>query len=99
MEEEKVVLVDIQDQQIGTMGKMEAHEKAELHRTFSVFVLNSKRAAAQQRAREKYHSPGLWTNTCCSHQRVVNQQRGWGTPHDGGNGHDCPLGGIIYFYL
>lgn len=71
MEEEKVVLVNIQDQQIGTMGKMEAHEKAELHRAFSVFVLNSKNELLlQQRAREKYHSPGLWTNTCCSHQRV-----------------------------
>ena len=76
MEEEKVVLVDIQDQQIGSMGKMEAHEKAKLHRAFSVFVLNSKNELLlQQRAREKYHSPGLWTNTCCSHQRVGETNR------------------------
>ena len=70
MEEEKVVLVDLQDQQLGIMGKMEAHEKAELHRAFSVFILNSNgELLLQQRAREKYHSPGLWTNACCSHQR------------------------------
>ena len=70
MEEEKVVLVDLKDQKLGTMGKMEAHEKAILHRAFSVFILNSKKELLlQQRAYGKYHSPGLWTNTCCSHQR------------------------------
>jgi isopentenyl-diphosphate delta-isomerase len=70
MEEEKVVLVDIHDQPIGTMGKIEAHEKALLHRAFSVFVLNANNELLlQQRAFEKYHSPGLWTNSCCSHQR------------------------------
>ncbi len=52
------------------MGKMEAHEKAVLHRAFSVFIMNNKgETMLQQRALEKYHSPGLWTNTCCSHQR------------------------------
>ena len=70
MEEEKVVLVDLQDQKLGTMGKMEAHEKAVLHRAFSIFILNSNQELLmQQRAFGKYHSPGLWTNTCCSHQR------------------------------
>lgn len=70
MEEEKVVLVDINDNPIGTMPKMEAHEKAVLHRAFSVFILNKKgQLMLQQRALHKYHSPGLWTNTCCSHQR------------------------------
>ena len=70
MLEEKVVLVDLHDQQLGTMGKLEAHEKAVLHRAFSIFVLNSnKELLLQQRAFGKYHSPGLWTNTCCSHQR------------------------------
>ena len=70
MEEEKVVLVDIDDQPIGTMGKIEAHEKALLHRAFSIFVLNANNELLlQQRAFEKYHSPGLWTNSCCSHQR------------------------------
>lgn len=53
------------------MPKMEAHEKAVLHRAFSVFVLNDKgETLLQQRASHKYHSPLLWTNTCCSHQRL-----------------------------
>jgi isopentenyl-diphosphate delta-isomerase len=70
MEEEKVILVNSNDEPIGLMPKMEAHEKAVLHRAFSVFVVNDKNELMlQQRAIEKYHSPGLWTNTCCSHQR------------------------------
>ncbi|RUA12024.1 MAG: isopentenyl-diphosphate delta-isomerase [Flavobacteriia bacterium] len=53
------------------MPKMEAHEKALLHRAFSVFVFNEQEELLlQQRAKEKYHSPELWTNTCCSHQRA-----------------------------
>lgn len=68
--EEQVILVDQYDNKIGLMPKMEAHEKALLHRAFSVFVLNDKgEMMLQQRAESKYHSPGLWTNTCCSHQR------------------------------
>lgn len=68
--EEQVLLVNEKDEVVGTMGKMEAHEKALLHRAFSVFVLNKKgEVMLQQRAAHKYHSPGLWTNTCCSHQR------------------------------
>jgi isopentenyl-diphosphate delta-isomerase len=56
--------------QIGLMPKLEAHEKALLHRAFSVFILNDKNEIMlQQRAAGKYHSPLLWTNTCCSHQR------------------------------
>ncbi len=67
---EYVILVDEQDNQIGLMPKMMAHEKALLHRAFSVFIFNSKNELMlQQRALHKYHSPGLWTNTCCSHQR------------------------------
>jgi isopentenyl-diphosphate delta-isomerase len=61
------------------MPKIEAHEKAVLHRAFSVFVLNDKHELMlQQRAAHKYHSPLLWTNTCCSHQRVgeTNVQAG-----------------------
>ncbi|WP_248723552.1 isopentenyl-diphosphate Delta-isomerase [Seonamhaeicola sp. ML3] len=70
MEEEKVILVNENDEQIGLMPKMEAHKKAVLHRAFSVFVFNDKNELMlQQRALDKYHSPGLWTNTCCSHQR------------------------------
>lgn len=71
MKEEYVILVDENDKQIGTMPKMEAHEKALLHRAFSVFVMNDKgETMLQQRAADKYHSPLLWTNTCCSHQRI-----------------------------
>ncbi len=70
MEEEKVILVNENDEPIGLMPKLEAHEKALLHRAFSVFVLNEQNEVMlQQRAHHKYHSPGLWTNTCCSHQR------------------------------
>ena len=69
--EEQVILVDEKDNPIGLMGKMEAHEKAILHRAFSVFILNKEgQLMLQQRALHKYHSPGLWTNTCCSHQRM-----------------------------
>lgn len=68
--EEQVILVDQQDNPRGLMPKMEAHEKAELHRAFSVFIFNEKNELMlQQRAKHKYHSPLLWTNTCCSHQR------------------------------
>ncbi len=70
MTEEQVILVNENDEQIGLMPKQEAHEKAVLHRAFSVFIFNdSNELMLQQRALEKYHSPGLWTNTCCSHQR------------------------------
>jgi isopentenyl-diphosphate Delta-isomerase len=67
---EEVILVNEQDEQTGTMDKMEAHRKALLHRAFSVFIFNGKgEMLLQQRALGKYHSPGLWTNTCCSHPR------------------------------
>lgn len=70
MIEEKVILVNENDEQIGLMPKLEAHKKAVLHRAFSVFILNSNgELMLQQRAAHKYHSPLLWTNTCCSHQR------------------------------
>jgi isopentenyl-diphosphate delta-isomerase len=67
---EEVILVDENDNEIGYMEKMEAHEKALLHRAFSVFVFNKNgELLLQQRALHKYHSGGLWTNTCCSHPR------------------------------
>lgn len=70
MVEEQVILVDTNDNKIGLMPKMEAHEKALLHRAFSVFTFNDRgELLLQQRAVDKYHSPLLWTNTCCSHQR------------------------------
>jgi isopentenyl-diphosphate delta-isomerase len=71
---EEVILVDENDNEIGLMEKMEAHEKALLHRAFSVFVFNKKgELLLQQRALHKYHSGGLWTNTCCSHPRKGEQ--------------------------
>ncbi len=67
---ENVVLVDEHDNELGLMEKMEAHRQGMLHRAFSVFVLNSNgELLMQQRAFHKYHSGGLWTNTCCSHPR------------------------------
>ena len=68
--DEYVVLVNEHDNQIGIMEKMAAHIVPRLHRAFSIFIFNSKgELLLQQRAHTKYHSPGLWTNTCCSHPR------------------------------
>lgn len=65
---EKVILVDKEDNKRGTEGKLKAHEENELHRAFSVVVFNSDgELLLQKRAQEKYHSGGLWSNTCCSH--------------------------------
>lgn len=65
---DKVVLVNEQDIAIGKMDKMEAHIKGELHRAFSVFIFNSSgQMLIHQRAANKYHGAGLWTNACCSH--------------------------------
>jgi len=70
MAEKKVVLVDKNDNQIGLMPKMEAHQKGILHRAFSIFIFNSEnQILLQKRSSNKYHSGGLWTNTCCSHPR------------------------------
>lgn len=68
--EEFVILVDENDHEIGKMEKLQAHVEAKLHRAFSVFIFNSRgELLLQQRAFTKYHTPGLWTNTCCSHPR------------------------------
>ena len=65
-----VVLVDQHDAPLGTRDKLEVHRSGELHRAFSVFVFDEQdRLILQQRALGKYHSGGLWTNTCCSHPR------------------------------
>lgn len=70
MNPEYVILVDERDNDIGVMEKMQAHREGRLHRAFSVFVFNKKdELLLQQRADEKYHSAGLWANTCCSHPR------------------------------
>lgn len=64
----QVILVNQQDIALGNMDKMQAHEKGLLHRAFSIFIFNGKgEMLLQQRAQVKYHSAGLWTNTCCSH--------------------------------
>jgi isopentenyl-diphosphate delta-isomerase len=65
---EMVILVDMNDNAIGTMEKLEAHQRGELHRAFSILLYNSKgEMLLQKRAQSKYHSGGLWTNACCSH--------------------------------
>lgn len=66
---EKVVLVDMRDRAVGLEEKMAAHEKALLHRAFSVFLFRGDEILLQKRASGKYHCGGLWTNTCCSHPR------------------------------
>ena len=70
---EQLILVDEQDNQIGITEKLSAHQNNQLHRAFSVFIFRQKKdkyeLLIQQRAWSKYHSPGLWTNTCCSHPR------------------------------
>ena len=66
--DQEVILVNEQNEAIGKMEKMEAHRKAQLHRAFSVFIFNSKgEMLLHQRALNKYHCGGLWTNACCSH--------------------------------
>jgi isopentenyl-diphosphate delta-isomerase len=70
--DDQIICVDIFDQPVGTMNKIEAHQKGVLHRAFSVFLLDpgGSRMLIQQRAGNKYHSGGLWANTCCSHPRA-----------------------------
>lgn len=67
--QKNVILVNSEDQKIGLMPKLEAHIRGILHRAFSVLIFNKKgELLIQQRALNKYHTPGLWSNTCCSHQ-------------------------------
>lgn len=69
-QKEQVILVDGQDKYLGVMEKLEAHQKGVLHRAISVFIVNSNGEwLLQQRAPEKYHSGGQWSNACCSHPR------------------------------
>jgi isopentenyl-diphosphate delta-isomerase len=96
---EKIILVDRKDSAVGTGEKLEVHRKGRLHRAFSIFVFNSKgEVLIQKRARGKYHSGGLWTNTCCSHPRAgekleeavhrrLKQEMGF----------DCPLKEVFSF--
>lgn len=76
MQVEYVILVNNNDQSLGAMEKMEAHEKGILHRAISVFIFNhAGEMLLQRRADEKYHSPGLWSNTACSHPRTNEKPR------------------------
>lgn len=89
---EFVILVNEQDEETGQMEKMQAHREGLLHRAFSVLIYNHKNELLlQRRAAGKYHSPGLWTNTCCSHprpgekitdaaRRRLMEEMGLGTP-------------------
>lgn len=63
----EVLLVDEQDQEIGRIEKIKAHEEALLHRAFSIFLYHGDQVLLQKRSANKYHCPGLWTNSCCSH--------------------------------
>jgi isopentenyl-diphosphate Delta-isomerase len=70
MTKEEVIVVDQNDKVIGTANKILAHSEGKLHRAFSIFIFNSKNELLlQKRAKSKYHSGGLWSNTCCSHPR------------------------------
>ncbi len=97
--QERVILVDPMDREIGTEEKLKAHREGKLHRAFSVFVFNtSGELLLQKRSETKYHSGGLWTNTCCSHPRP-------GESHDCAArrrlyeemGFDCELTGLFSF--
>ena len=68
--EDRLILVDYKDNVVGEGYKQEVHENGLLHRAFSVFIINGDRMLIQKRANNKYHSAGLWANTCCSHPRV-----------------------------
>jgi len=96
---EEVILVDENDNQIGTEEKIQAHKEGKLHRAFSVFVFNSEgKLLLQQRAKSKYHSPGLWTNTCCSHPRLdENVEEAAHRRLKEEMGFDCPLKEVFSF--
>lgn len=66
---ENIIKVDINDNPLGEIEKLEAHKNPTLHRAFSVFLIDSDKMLIQKRAEGKYHSGGLWANACCSHPR------------------------------
>ena len=95
----KVILVDKNDNEIGVEEKIKVHQEGKLHRAISVFVFNSKNELLiQKRAKTKYHCPGLWTNTCCSHPEPG--ERTEEAAHrrlKDEMGFDCPLKEILTF--
>lgn len=68
--EDQLILVDMNDCEIGTIGKTEAHSEGRLHRAFSIFIFHENKMLLQKRNKNKYHSGGKWANACCSHMRV-----------------------------
>ncbi len=96
---EQIILVNENDKEIGFADKMEAHIRGELHRAFSIFVFNSDgKMLIHRRALSKYHSGGLWTNTCCSHPRKgesLNEAAHRRLQEE--MGFDCPLEEIFSF--
>jgi isopentenyl-diphosphate delta-isomerase len=70
MDDEPLILVDEANHAIGSAGKTAVHRAGMLHRAFSIFVVDERgRILLQQRSRQKYHSGGLWANSCCGHPR------------------------------
>lgn len=96
---EQVVLVDGSDRELGIVEKSEAHRAGLLHRAFSVFVFDREgHLLLQQRALDKYHSPGLWSNTCCGHPRPGEEVRmAAGRRLFEEMGVRCPLQGAFHF--
>ena len=90
---ERIILVDGKDREVGTGEKLEVHKAGSLHRAFSIFVFNRKgELLLQKRASGKYHSGGLWTNTCCSHPRAgENLEEAVHRRLKQEMGFDCPL--------
>lgn len=99
MPSEQLIAVDADDRAIGTIEKMAAHREGVLHRAFSVFVLDDAgRVLLQRRARAKYHSGGLWSNTCCSHPRPGESVLGAAHRRLREEmGFDCPLETVFGF--
>lgn len=96
---ERVILVNEDDEEIGAAGKLEAHREGRLHRAFSIFVLNGRgQLLLQRRARNKYHSGGLWTNTCCGHPRPGEETETAAHRRLREEmGFDCPLRPVFHF--
>jgi len=95
---EKIILVDLNDQEIGGEEKLRTHEKSLLHRAFSVFIVNGDQMLIQKRSLTKYHSGGLWANACCSHPRVgetLEEAVHRRLPEEAG--FDCPLKEVFSF--
>lgn len=97
--EEQIILIDQDDNQIGTGEKLKVHQEGKLHRCFTIFIFNSKNELLiQQREKHKYHCGGLWTNTCCGHPRPGETTASAAHRRlQEEMGFDCPLKEIFTF--